>query len=269
VFRYINISIFALAVAGVASAGAIDPSVGGGYSSSDGTLFSNATIPAGLTYSNEITTFTGPSPAYPANFFSNSNIASYNGNSSAPNTSMGAGNACPYSNMFGGPTAGNLCEAPSGDFLFAESGTNGTTYTLDFTLDSSETIYGYEIFLSDDSTSGNQTDVNRGVTNISFYDGTPILANLVTDDTFVPAGDSYYEAFGSNKIVLTDEFSAGVSGTEFSFTFTSATNAPRIREIVAFDSPVPEPGTWMLAGLGMLGLFAATKLRNNRLQSKL
>jgi len=269
VFRYINISIFALAIAGVASAGAIDPAVGGGYSSSDGALYSNATIPAGFYYESEVTGFSGPPPAYPANDFSNSNIASYNGASSPSNTTLGAGNACPYSNIFGGPTTGNLCEAPSADFLFADSGTNGTTYTLDFTLDSQETIYGFSVILSDDSNIGGASDVNHGVTNVSFYDGTVSPSNLVTDDSFLTPGVSNTTAFGSNKIELYDEFSAGVSGTEFSFTFTSQTDAPRIREIVAYDSPVPEPGTWMLAGLGMLGLFAATKMRNSRLQSKL
>ncbi len=110
---------------------------------------------------------------------------------------------------------------------------------------------------------------------MQFFNDTVNAVSPVTNDTIInPGGFSYNNIYGSNKIKLTDTFFTGVTGQTFTFTFTAPTSgsidAPRIWEIDALASPaVPEPGTWMLAGFGMLGLFAATKMRNRRLQSKL
>jgi hypothetical protein len=269
VFRYINISIFTLALVGVASAASIDPAVSSDLSSSDGALFSTAAFPAGFNYSETISQFTfGNAPNYiPADNsqWKASNITAYSGSTPGASTQ-----ACPYSNIFGGMGASfaggptGTCEGPSDDFIFALSGTNPSTYTLQFTMSSAVTVYGFEIYLYDDG----PTDSDRGASNIKLYDGTVGQNVLVTNDTLTTGGNSYTQQFGYEPVLLTDEFDEGVTSQTFTFTFTG-NSGTRVYGIESLDSPVPEPGTWMLAGLGMLGLAAATKMRNRRLQSKL
>jgi hypothetical protein len=275
VFRYINISVFALAIAGVASAGGIDPTVAG-YSTTDGSLFTSAACTG--SYCSSITSWasltSGLNIVDSANPFSESNITSYSGSGGAPQTAASPtpGAPCPYSNMFGGGPS--ICEGiHADDFIFAGPNSGATTYSVTIAVPS-ETIYGFQIYLQDDSNSGNgSTFLDHGVTNVKFYDNTSSPSIPVTNDSITAANTTYAQTYdGAYQIELTDAFFAGVTGSSFTFTFTSDANqadAPRIWEIDAFSSPVPEPGTWMLAGLGMLGLFAATKMRNRRLQSKL
>ena len=273
-FRYINISVFALAIAGIASAGGIDPAVSTDFSSPDGALYSSAACGGSdcssiKTFSSGLTIVDNPNP------FSASHISNYTGSSTAGALS-GAFGTCPYSNMFGGSTS--YCEGTTADdFLFQGPGTAGQVYTLTFALSAPTTIYGFDIYLQDDSngTSNSVNDNQHGVTNVQFFNDTVNPASPVTNDTIMNAGGaSYHNVYGSNKIELTDSFFAGVTGQTFTFTFTApasgSIDAPRIWEIDALASPaVPEPGTWMLAGFGMLGLVAATKMRNRRLQTKL
>lgn len=275
-FRYINISVFALAIAGIASAGGIDPAVSTGFSSPDGALYSSAAC--GGSYCTAVTSWaslvSGLNIADSPNPFSASTITGYSGSAGGPQTASSPtpGVPCPYSNMFGGGSS--ICEGVHGDdFIFAGPNTGATVYSVTITVPT-ETIYGFHIFLQDDSNSTNGTSfLDHGVTNVSFFDNTTNPASAVTNDTINTGSTTYSQAYGAYQIELTDTFFAGVTGSSFTFKFTSpagSPDAPRIWEIDALASPaVPEPGTWMLAGFGMLGLFAATKMRNRRLQSKL
>jgi len=261
VIRFVNISVFALVMAGFASAGGIDPAVNSNYSSPDGALFSSATLPSSSwSFAGG---FGGNTPqAIQANTtqFQWADIASINGGSSA----NAAG--CPYSNAFqsGGPATCDVSLVSDFNFSTPGSGSGSNLYTLDFTLSGGpKTIYGFDLFLAETAASQ-----NFGISNVSFYDGTAVPANLVSSQAVDPFYSDYPGA--SNRLEITDAFSAGLSVSEVSFQFTSATSlTPRIWSIQSIDSPVPEPGTWMLAGLGMLGLMAATKMRNRRLQSNL
>jgi hypothetical protein len=265
VFRYINISLLTLVIGGVASAASIDPAVTSSYSSSDGSLYSSATIPAGFSDSSVVSAgwvaTSYPLPADTSNFKA-SNISGYAG-SSASNTDGGL--TCPYGNIFGLGQA--TCEIAS-DFIFEnQSLTSPSLYTLTFTLDSPTTVYGFSMYLLDQSYFGG--DNTRGASVVEFYDGTVSPANLVTEDVLTNGTNSYAQTYGGHgDINLTDYFAEGVTGQTFSFTFTGV-QGTRVMGVSSIDSPVPEPGTWMLAGFGMLGLYAATKMRARRLQSKL
>ncbi len=137
-FRYINISVFALAIAGVASAGAIDPAVSTDFSSPDGALYSSAAC--GGTYCSSISTFTsGLTIVDSPNPLSASHIANFTGSSAAGPLSAGLGfpGPCPYLNMFGG--SASICEgAAADDFLFLGPGTGGQVYTLTFCAERSD-----------------------------------------------------------------------------------------------------------------------------------
>jgi len=274
VFNFTSISIIALAVAGVASAGRIDPGGAATFSSQDGALFTGSII-AGYPNVTAIpgTSATGNPPTIPANdsHFSvnTSNALTVNTTTSSPATA-----GCPFTNALGGDIL--TCGAHSyDDFIFADSGTVGSTYTLEFSLASPVTVYGFQIYLQDDRT----TD-NRGATVVDFFDNTTAvntaggvvnsLSAPVTTDTLTTGTNDYattYGGDGSGNILLTRTF-AGVTGSDFSFTFTGSDAAgPRIWDINSIDTaPTPEPGTWMLAGLGMLGLMAGMTMKRRRLQ---
>jgi len=285
VFRYINISVFALAIAGVASAGGIDPTAGT-YSSSDGALYTTSTLPAGVTFTAE-----PKYPAIPVNAaaISAGSILNYTG-SSAADTNTGCTGAA-YASIFG--ASGGSCEGAFGlgttggspgsgaqDFLFAP-GTVGGTDTLNVNFANPVTLLGFEIYLQDDD--GTNTD-NHAASALNFSNNVlsedPIgTASSLGSIQILTGSQNYGEMLGCNTgtlpgsgtfcgLLITDIFSSAVTGSSFSFNFTDA-SGNGVRILAAELLSAPEPGTWMLAGFGMLGLFAATKMRNRRLQSKL
>jgi len=258
-YRSITISLMVLAIAGFATAGTID---GGGapavYTSSDGVVFAND-----LAETTSTTSILSGASAIPVNDTQFSIPA--NGGKINPDSisvSPGATGTCSPTNLFGDTQLD--CDGSNNydDFIFANQ--SGNTFTVTFGTNTPVTIYGFSIFL------GGQLNGARTVGQVELENDT--TTTQVTNDTISLQSNGAYtlQTVAGQILELTDTFAAQ-TGSSFTFTFVSpntmTSNGPRIWDIQSLDSPVPEPGTWMLGGLGMMGLLIGASVRNRRARS--
>lgn len=206
-------------------------------------------------YSTTITNWL-PNPGPNTSQFAYTNILNYD--NSSPAYCDAFGKCFDYRDAFGGA----FSSIEPGDFVFNDSGQ--TTYTLSFQTNDVITVYGFRIFLTDDS-SLNFTDRDRSATTISFSVG----GNTVMSSPLATMGESYEQTFASSftsasKVTLVDYFGPH-TGSSFSFQFTSnnetADNGIRIVEIQSLDE-IPEPASMFLAVVGLCTVaLAARKAR--------
>jgi len=255
--RFVSISVIALVAAGFAIAGDVETGSGDVYVSSDGPLF-GAILPE---ISSSLTVLSSAS-SIPTNTSAFAGATANATLSTAPYSTSPS--VCPYSNLFGGTAA--TCDGGStDDFLFTDQ-TGGGPYTdtLVFNTASPVTITGFNIYLAA------PTNGNRTATAIDFFNmttSTEVTANTITSTSYTAAVPSYvYSSPSADILEFSTTFSAQ-TGSQWEFTFTTNNvtfNGVRIWDIA---STTPEPGTWMLGGLGVLGLIIGASVRNRRARS--
>jgi hypothetical protein len=139
-----------------------------------------------------------------------------------------------------------------------------SNYFLTFNTPAPISLNSYNLYLADDFL---DNSANRTVTEFRLYldDGAGNPVSLLSDVVLLGPGQVNYRSVygGADDIMLSDTFGE-VTGSQFSAVFTSnplATTGPgpRVFELDGFDTTIPEPSTFGLIALGILGLSSFSR----------
>lgn len=139
-----------------------------------------------------------------------------------------------------------------GNALFADFRPDGYTHWIEWNTPNAINLTGFNLFAAHDGNNNSARAIREF--RIFYKDG----ANWTKFYTFDPA-----HPYGGTPYI--NEFALGVNGlninakyfrAEFDqYGYTQWASGPRVYELDGFSSPIPEPGTMILLGTGLVGLF--------------
>jgi len=83
-------------------------------------------------------------------------------------------------------------------------------------------------------------------------------------DLFNDTTQYYYFDSSQNVSAMTESFDIVAGNYNFNILYSADNGFPEVLQIAGMSAPVPEPGTMMLLGIGMLGMAVYGKRRMNK-----